>query len=191
MAKHIKKYYPEITIEKALSKTQEAVKKQLRQLYHQAEATGKAEEFDLEILKASLNTIVLTEALISLIVVRNLSYTTVEWPEFHTFCQVLNQAYKGKITTSYSGVSNKVKEAWARYKDIIRKAVQSVLLRIYISLDIWTSPNRYLLLVICIHFTSYDSKRQKALLALKQVGSHSGENQFIVLLPVLQDYSII
>jgi hypothetical protein len=191
MAKHIKKHHPEITIEKALSKTQEAVKKQLRQLYHQAEATGEAEEFDLEILEASLNTTVLTEALISLIVVRNLLYATVEWPEFHTFCQALNQACEGKITTSHSGVSNKVKEAWARYKDIVRKAVQSALSRIHISLDIWTSPNRYLLLAICAHFTSYDSKRQKALLALKQVGGHSGENQFAVLLPVLQDYGIV
>jgi hypothetical protein len=86
MAKHIKKHHPEIIIEKALSKTQEAVKKQLRQLYHQAEATGEAKEFDLEILEASLNTTVLTEALISLIVVRNLLYATVEWPEFYTFC---------------------------------------------------------------------------------------------------------
>jgi hypothetical protein len=77
----------------------------------------------LEILKASLNTTVLTEALISLIVVRNLSYTTVKWPEFYTFCQALNQACEGKITTSHSGVSNKVKEAWARHKDIIRQAV--------------------------------------------------------------------
>jgi hypothetical protein len=73
----------------------------------------------LEILRASLNITVLTEALISLIVIRNLLYTIVEWPEFHTFYQILNQAYKGKITTSYSRVSNKVKEAWARYKDII------------------------------------------------------------------------
>jgi hypothetical protein len=54
------------------------VKKQLRQLYYQAEATGKAKKFDLEILEASLNIIVLIEALISLIVVRNLLYTIVK-----------------------------------------------------------------------------------------------------------------
>jgi hypothetical protein len=73
----------------------------------------------LEILEASLNIIVLIEALISLIIIRNLSYTMVKWPEFHIFYQALNQACEGKITTSYSGVSNKIKEAWARYKDII------------------------------------------------------------------------
>ncbi len=191
MAKHIKKHHPEITIKKALSKTQEAVKQQLRQLYHQAEATGEAEEFDLEILEASLNTTVLTEALISLIVVRNLSYAIVEWPEFHTLCQVLNRASEGKVTTSHSGVSNKVKEAWTRHKDIVRRAVQSALSRIHISIDMWTSPNRYLLLAVCAHFTTYDSKRQKALLALKRVGGHAGEDQFAVLLPVLEDYGIV
>ena len=55
----------------------------------------------------------------------------------------------------------------------------------------WTSLNRYLLLVIYAHFTTYDSKRQKALLALKRVGGHAGEDQFAVLLPVLEDYGIV
>jgi len=61
---------------------------------------------------------------------------------------------------------------------------------IHISLDIWTSPNRWLILAICTHFTSYDHKKKKALLALKKVFGHSGDNQFSILLPVLQDYGI-
>lgn len=72
----------------------------------------------------------------------------------------------------------------------MRRAVQSALSRIHISVDIWTSPNRYLLLAICAHFTTHDSKRQKALLALKRVGGHAGDDQFAVLLPVLEDYGI-
>jgi hypothetical protein len=69
MLKHINKHHPEITIEKALSKNQEAVNRQLRQLHRQAKADGETEEFDTEILEASLNIAVLIEALISLIVV--------------------------------------------------------------------------------------------------------------------------
>ena len=61
---------------------------------------------------------------------------------------------------------------------------------IYISLDIWTSPNRYLILAIYMHFTLYNYKKQKALLALKKVPGHSRDNQFSILLPVLQDYGI-
>jgi hypothetical protein len=36
----------------------------------------------------------------------------------------------------------------------------------------------------------YKQKQEKALLALKKVSSHSGENQFFILRPVLQDYNI-
>jgi hypothetical protein len=111
MLKHINKHYPEITIEKALSKNQEAINRQLRLLHRQAKVNGNAKEFDFEILKASLNITVLTKALISLIIIRNLSFTMVEWPEFHTLYQVLNRACEGKITTSHSRVYNKVKEA--------------------------------------------------------------------------------
>ena len=81
---------------------------QLKQLWYQAQAEGydEIEEFDTEVLEACLNIAILTKALISLIIVRNLSFALVEWLEFHTFCQVLNRACKGKITTSHSRVYN-------------------------------------------------------------------------------------
>jgi hypothetical protein len=41
------------------------------------------------------------------------------------------------------------------------------------------------------HFTSYDQKKRKALLALKVVASHSVEDSFKVLVLVLEDYGII
>ena len=44
---------------------------------------------------------------------------------------------------------------------------------------------------ICAHFTTYDQKKQKALLALQKVPGHSGEDQFSILLPVLEDYGIV
>jgi hypothetical protein len=47
-----------------------------------------------------------------------------------------------------------------------------------------------LFLAICAHFTSYDHKKEKALLTLKKVPSHSRDDQFLILLPVLQDYDI-
>jgi hypothetical protein len=46
-------------------------------------------------------------------------------------------------------------------------------------------------LAVCAHFTTHDYKRQKALLALQRVPGHSGEDQFSVLRPVLEDYGII
>jgi hypothetical protein len=110
MKKHIKSIH-KLTIGSTLSKNQVAVNMQLKQYYHEATGSSEQEELDTEILEAYLNTSIITEALITLIIIRNLSYALVEWPEFHTFCQVLNRAIKGKITTSYSGIASSVKGA--------------------------------------------------------------------------------
>jgi len=118
MKKHIKVTH-KIAIEKTLSKNQVAVNLQLKQYYHQATGSSEQKELDTEILEAHLNTSIITEALITLIIVRNLSYALVKWPEFHTFCQVLNRAIKGKITTSHSGIASSVKEAWERHQDTV------------------------------------------------------------------------
>jgi len=37
----------------------------------------------------------------------------------------------------------------------------------------------------------YDQKKQKALLALQKVPSHSREDQFSILLSILEDYNIV
>jgi hypothetical protein len=100
-----------------------AVNKQMRELYQQAGPNSEREEFNTEILEASLDTSVIIKALITLIVIRNLSFTLVKWPEFHTLCQVLNRASEGKIMTSHSRVANKVKEAWDKHKDAIRQSL--------------------------------------------------------------------
>jgi hypothetical protein len=110
MKKHLKRHH-EIIIEKALSKNQVEVNYQLRQLYYQAEATGNTNELDIEILKAQLNKAVITEALITLIVVRNLSFCLAEWPEFHTLCQALNPECTGIITTTHSRIYTQVNKA--------------------------------------------------------------------------------
>ena len=69
MKKHLKGRH-QIIIEKPLSKNQIAVNQQLRQYYQQANGTNEREEFDTEVLKASLDVSVLTEALVTLIVVQ-------------------------------------------------------------------------------------------------------------------------
>ena len=54
------------------------------------------------------------------------------------------------------------------------------------------SPNRHLLLVVTTDFIDYTKeKRVKALLALCIVKGYSGEEQFTILLSMLQDYGII
>jgi hypothetical protein len=59
MKKHLKTRH-QIIVEKALSKNQVAVNKQMRQLYQQARANSEREEFDTKILEACLDTSVIT-----------------------------------------------------------------------------------------------------------------------------------
>jgi len=139
-----------------------------------------------------LNRALLNEALVSLVTQANLSFRIVESPEFQDFCQILNPKAKDYLTTAHSTVRLLAEASWQSQKDIIRKRVQSALSSIHISLDIWTSPNRILLLGICGHFFDQNSEKLcKSLLALRPVINHSGEAQFETLLNVLQDYGIV
>ena len=77
----------------------------------------------MQILKKSINKATLIKALISLIIIYNLSFYIVEWLAFYAFCQVLNAACEGMILTAYATVYTKVKEAFFKYKDTIKKAL--------------------------------------------------------------------
>ena len=133
----------------------------------------------------------INEALVSLVVVRNLPFRAVEWPEFHTLCRTLNPESSGFITTAHSQLARQISSSWQSCQDIVRKKLQSAISSIHLSLDIWTSPNRYSFLGVCAHFVDYSEKRYKALLALRPVANHSGNEQFDCLLQVLKDYGVV
>jgi len=101
MRMHIKRKH-QIDIELGPSRVQIAALQQLKELYHQAESSGQTSEIDTQVFRKQLDQDVINEALVSLIVVRNLPFSTVEWPEFHTFCQVLNPESKDFVTTTHS-----------------------------------------------------------------------------------------
>jgi hypothetical protein len=191
MRKHLEKKHS-IDVEISVGQIQATALQQLDQLYGRAKLSGQTSEIDDQVFLAQLDQNTINEALISLIVVRNLPFRMVEWPEFHTFCQVLNPKSVRFITTAHSQIGRKIKEAWQTHKDTVRKKLQSALSSIHLSVDIWTSPNRLLLLAVTADFVGYAEERHmKALLALRIVKGHSGKEQFDVLLPVLQDYGIM
>jgi len=105
---------------------------------------------------------------------------------------VLNPESKDFVTTTHSQVKNKIEKAYEIYKDTVQKKLQSALTSIYLSVDIWTSPNKYLLLGVTRDFIDcIEEKHSKTLLGLRLVAGHSRDNQFNVLLPLLQDYDIV
>jgi hypothetical protein len=92
---------------------------QLKELYNRAESSSQTEEIDTYIFSRQLDPDIVNEALVSLIVVRNLPFQTVEWPEFHAFCQVLNPQSEGVVTTAHSQIAKKIKESWNCHKDTV------------------------------------------------------------------------
>jgi hypothetical protein len=142
--------------------------------------------------QSALDQSVINEALVTLVVVRGLSFNILQWPEFHAFCIALNPESQSAIYMSSSALTTLIQESFSISKDIVRRTVQSAISSIHISLDVWTSPNRYLLLGVCAHFVDRtQEKPQKALLGLRTIQGHSGNEQFNALQPLLDDYGIL
>ena len=111
----------QITIERQPSLLRAKIVEQLQQLYLKAELSGQTSEIDTKAFQKHLNQEAINKALISLIVVRSLPFRVVEWPEFHTFCQVLNPESQRFLTTAHSQVRKKLEESWISHKDIVRR----------------------------------------------------------------------
>jgi hypothetical protein len=163
----------------------------LQNIYNQASVTSQNSELDTQILKKALNKEVITEAIITLIVVHSLSFRLVESSEFHALCKALNPTASNEIISSHSGIKNQIEKSWLSHKDLVRKRLQSSLSTIHISLDVWTSPNRKLFLGICAQFVDRETERlSKALIGLPSISSHHADSQCEALFSVLEDYGI-
>jgi hypothetical protein len=143
-------------------------------------------------MERHLNADVVNEALVSLIVVRNLPFRMVEWAEFYTFCQTLNPRIKEFLITAHSTIPRLIHQSWISSQDIVRRKLQSAISNIHLSLDVWTSPNRLLFLGVCAHFVDQSQEKlYKVLIGLRTIRGHSGDEQLATLIPILTDYSIL
>jgi hypothetical protein len=118
---------------------------------------------------------IIDEALVSLVVVRSLPFNIAQWPEFHAYSMALNPEATSILAKTHTQLPKLISESWSRAQDVVRRKLQSSLSKIHLSLDVWTSPNRHLLLGICAHFVDFNEEKfQKALLALRTISNHSG-----------------
>lgn len=187
---HLEKKH-QIFVEEPTRKVETQTRVILQDYYDKAVLTQETAELDAKVYRKALNKTVINEALVSLIVSENLSFRFVESPEFHAFCRALNPEAKQYVLSSHSEISRKISNSFYNHQDILRRRLQSSLSKVHISLDIWTSPNKLLLLGICSHFVDYETESlSKALLSLPVVKSHSGEEQFSCLQQTLHDYDI-
>jgi hypothetical protein len=180
----------EIQVEIRTNSTKATAIEKLLDLWHTAMEDRTTNQLERLVLEKVLNKDISQKALLELIVTRNLPLSIVQWPEFHTFCGTLNPRSINILPTSHSTVTSWLQSSFEEQYDIVRKKLQSARTNIHLSVDIWTSPNNYLLLAICGHFVGYNNKLQNILLGLRTVSGHSGEDQWDALLPLLQEYGI-
>lgn len=159
--------------------------------YNRLYEQGQTAEFDQSVLDHTINVKLVLQALIDLIVVRRLPLRIVEWPEFHRFCATLNPTSPAKLPSSHHTIKKRIEETFPEAKDIVRRAIQSAKTRIHLAIDIWTSPNNHLFLAICASFTDHTDQFRNILIGLRTVPGQSGEHQWSVLLPVMEEYGSI
>lgn len=117
-------------------------------------------EAKAQIFQRGLRQDVLNDILIWMVTENNLAFRLVKSSSFHAWCQLLNPLSGRCVTTAHSEVSKKLSISWQSQKDIVRKKTQSALSSVHLSLDIWTSPNRYSFLGICAHFVEGSNQEQ-------------------------------
>jgi len=140
----------------------------------------------------TINKRTLNEALVRLIIRRDLPFRAVEWPELHTLLQIANPNINQEVISSHSTVSGILGSLWLSAKDNLRKRLQSSLSKVHFAGDIWTSPNRLLFLGICVHFVDQDTRQlSRALLSLRPILTHRGDEQAAEILPLFEDFGIL
>ena len=132
------------------------------------------------------------DALAQLIIVRNLPYKAVTWPELRSLLLSVNYTCEEALINSSSTVPKMIDESFLLDKAILKQKLLSSLTPIHLLINAWTSPNWKTFIAICAHFVESTGVLRKALLALPYLpGKHGGDEQVEVLWQVLKDYELL
>ena len=152
---------------------------------------SKFEPDEERILKSVIHQKIAKEALTKFIISENLSFRVVENPFLFTLLKAHNPLADKGIFTSHSAAANQISLTFQSYRETVMKMLQSAISRIHLSLDIWTCPNKILLLGLCTHFVDYNSDLRRLLIGLPQVFNHRADGMLDELLPYLKEYGIV
>jgi len=118
------------------SSTKVTVCEKLKQLYNKASAQNNITKFNSHVLKKILSKDVIKQALLNLIIIQNLPFRAVKWPELYILCQALNPELRSYIPVSYTTVAKIVNNSFQSQMDTVRKKLQSALTNIYLTVNI-------------------------------------------------------
>ncbi|KAJ0131793.1 Poly [ADP-ribose] polymerase 2, partial [Fusarium oxysporum f. sp. albedinis] len=92
---------------------------------------------------------------------------------------------------SGSSVTREIRRLFEAKRDTIKAELRNALTAVHISLDLWTSPNRFAIMAVFAHFIDQLGHQQSRLLALRrQFGAHSGENLAGSLINIVHEWEI-
>ncbi|OAQ58201.1 hypothetical protein VFPPC_11922 [Pochonia chlamydosporia 170] len=130
------------------------------------------------------------EALVRLIVMRNLPISAVEWPELEDLLKATNPAVDGQVLQSRGTLPKLIEKSFDTHRQILKTKLQRCPYKIHLAVDCWSSPNRKSLMAICAQFVD-DGKLQKALIALPELQSHTGKETASAIIRTLNSYEIL
>jgi len=114
---------------------------QLKELYEELykEDNSALDEFEQQVMQRYVErtrTSVM-QILVRLIVVRNLPFQAIEWPEIHSLCNLFNPFANTILPACAATITARIREMYNEQKAIIRDKLQNTPWPIHLSLDVW------------------------------------------------------
>jgi hypothetical protein len=115
----------------------------------------------------------------------------VECPGFRAFLHYLNKDIDRWLPSTHKTVRGWVLRQFKIEKDKIVLQLENAKSKVYLSLDIWTSPSNKPILGVVTYYISNSGVLEQVVLAMKEIeNNHKGENLALVLLEVIRDWGI-
>jgi hypothetical protein len=111
--------------------------------------------------------------------------------EFRALLCYLNPEIDNWLRNSIPTIRTWTLRTFEAQKHRIKCEVQSALLRIHFTVDLWTSPNALAILGMIAHYTSESGQLEHSVLALRELdGKHSGQNIASLIMQIINDYGV-
>lgn len=148
-------------------------------------------EKDRALLQSVIKKEVVFEAMVQLIVMRNISFNAATWPELRGLLLSVNAEAGDVLNTSYSSIPAMITRSYEANKTLLKEKLRDATSLIHLAIDVWSSPNRKNFLAIVAQFVDQSFTLRKALLSLPWLPtSHGAEDQEDPLWRTLKEYNI-
>jgi hypothetical protein len=75
------------------------------------------------------------------LILHDLPFYTVEWPQFHTFIHTMNYMAGGTVWTTHQSVANPIQRKFDIKQSAVKETLRHARSRIHLCTDTWRSPN--------------------------------------------------